>query len=405
MRTRWLVALGVAVLGVGPARAQPLPAAAPPPIPAREPPCDLPPLLPVPQSNPPLAEVPRPGPAGVEYDHGYSYLPERLPERRPRADVCGPPGGLWVALSLELAWVPTRPAPATVRLRVADPAQPGRTLAGPLVPVGGRSAGRFEAALGLLGGWWFDEAHTRGIEASFFTRDATTTFGGFSNGALVLFPRGTGRAAQVIAFPDPLAPFVRGTFPATLETFFTTVDVNYRHKLLCSDRGRLDVLAGYRYAFLGDELYLGDVPDDGRDYRRNRAAVSNSFHGGQIGLAGEVRADGWYVAGSAKVAFGATTAETRATGAFAGAEARAGGGFRRLTALGAPDRSEFAVMPTLNLQVGRQVTEHARVFAGYSFQYLNRVARLGDTLSPASTIPTFTDFWVQSVSLGAELRF
>ena len=81
------------------------------------------------------------------------------------------------------------------------------------------------------------------------------------------------------------------------------------------------------------------------------------------------------------------------------------GGFRRLSALTAGDQSEFAVMPTLNVQLGRQVTERARVFAGYSFNYLSRVARLGDALNPANTGLTFTDFWVQSIGFGAEFRF
>lgn len=402
MRRRWLVALGVVVLGVGSATAQPAPSGAP----AREVPCDLPPLLPVPKTSPPLAEVPRPGPAGGEYDHGYNYLPEQLPERsRWHPDVCGPLGRWWVTPSLELAFAPTRPAPAAVRLRVADPAAPGGTLPGPLLPVSGRSAGRFEAAVGLIVGRWFGETNTQGIEAGFFLRDANNTFGGTAPGALVLFPQGTRRGAQVIAFPGALAPFVVGTFPATLGTFFTTVDVNYRHKLLCTENSRLDALAGYRYAFLGDELYLGDATDGHDEYRLNRAAVSNSFHGGQLGLAGEVRANRWYAAASVKVALGAVTADAEATGAFTGAEARAPNGFRRLAALTAGDQTEFAVMPAVNMQFGRQVTDHARVFAGYSFNYLSRVARLGDALNPATAGLTFTEFWVQSISLGAEFRF
>jgi hypothetical protein len=399
---RTLVALGVAILGVGSASAQP--ATSPPP--ARELPCDLPPLLPVPQNSGPLAEVPRPGPAGFEYDHGYNYLPERLPERsRRQPEECGPPGKWWITPSLELAWVPTRPAPATVRLRVADPASFGGTLPGPLVPVGGRSAGRFEAALGLVGGWWFGDTNTHGVEASLFTRYADNTFEGTSPGALVLFPRGTKRAAQVIAFPALLAPFVNGAFPVTLATTFTTADVNYRHKLLCNENSRLDWLAGYRYAFLSDELYLGDRPDDRDDYRLNRTAVTNSFHGGQIGLAGEIRTNGWYVAGSVKVAFGVVNSEAEATGAFIGAEARGLGGFQRLTALTSAEQSEFAVMPALNVQLGRQVTDHIRIFAGYSFNYLSRVARLGDALNPATAGLTVTDFWVQSIGFGAEFRF
>ena len=76
------------------------------------------------------------------------------------------------------------------------------------------------------------------------------------------------------------------------------------------------------------------------------------------------------------------------------------GGFQRLNALGAPEQSEFAVMPAFNVQLGRQVSEHARIFAGYSFSYLSRVARLGDVLDPTSTGLTFTDFWVQSISFG-----
>lgn len=403
---RSLVAVAVAVLGVGSVTAQPLPPAAPapalPPIPQVR---EAPPLLPVPQDPGPLPEVPRPGPSGFEYDHGYSYLPERIPERSLRDEVCGPPGKWWIAPSLELAWVPTRPAPATVRLRVADPASPERTLAGPLLPVAGRSSGRFEAALGLIGGFWFGETNTHGVEAGLFLRDANNTFAGASPGALVVFPQGTRRGARVVAFPGALAPFVSGTFPATLGTFFATVDVNYRHKLWCDDRWRLDWLAGYRYAFLGDELYLGDTPDERDDYRSNRASVSNSFHGGQIGLAGEIRANGWYAAGSVKLAFGVLSTETDATGAFVGAEARGPGGFRRLTALGSAEQNDFAVMPALNVQLGRQVTDHARVFVGYSFNYLSRAARLGDALNPASSGLTFTEFWVQSIGFGAEFRF
>ena len=399
MRSRWLVALGVAVLGAGSARAQP----APPIPPAREYPCDLPPLLPVPQNPGALAEVPRPGPLGVEYDHGYHYLPEQLPARSfRRDDVCGPLGQWWVTPSLELSWVPTRPVPSTVRLRVADPASFGGTLPGPVLPVAGRSSGQFEAAVGLVVGRWFGETNAHGVEASFFLRDANNTFEGTSPGAIVLFPRGTRRVAQVIAFPA--APFVVGSFPVTLGTFFTTVDVNYRHKLYCDDCSRLDWLAGYRYAFLGDELYLGDAPADPDEYRLNRASVSNSFHAGQIGLAGEIRTNGWYAAGSVKLAFGVVNAEAEATGAFIGAEAR-NGSFRRLSALGSAEQSEFAVMPALNVQLGRQVTDHIRVFGGYSFNYLSRAARLGDALNPTITGLTFTDFWVQSISFGAEFRF
>jgi hypothetical protein len=51
------------------------------------------------------------------------------------------------------------------------------------------------------------------------------------------------------------------------------------------------------------------------------------------------------------------------------------------------------------------VRDHLRVFAGYSFQYLSRVTRLGDVLDPAAGVAPATDFWVQSVNFGMELRY
>lgn len=416
MRTRWVLVVVVALAGVGVAAAQPaqpspadpLPTAPIPVVPGTPPapPAGpIPPFLPVPvQPDPPLAVVPRPGTAsGVEYDPGYLYLPEQAPERR-LADVCGPPGRWWVAPSLELAWVPTRAAPTNIRLRVPNLLSPGGTLPGPVLPAAGLTSGSFGAAMGLAVGHWFDAANTRGVEANFFFRDSSTTYVTRAPGALVTFPRGEQGVPQITMLPAPLNRQVAGPLPFTLGTSFTTVDVNYRQRIYCDDSARLDALVGYRYAYLGDELYLGDYAADG-DYWLNRAAVSNNFHGAQVGLAGEVRANGWYAAGAAKIALGATTAEAFSSGVFFGAQGRLDGRYQRLAGLTAADRTSFAVMPSFNVQVGRQVTPHLRLFTGYSFAYLSRAARLGDALAPQNAGLTFTDFWVQSISLGADFRF
>jgi hypothetical protein len=414
MGRQWLIAFAGLIVGAGAGIAQepqvpPVPPLPVPAVPSVQPrPGELPPLLPVPPREP-LPEVPRPGNGSAgEYDPGYLYLPERAPERvRRRAEECGPAGRWWIAPSFELAWVPTNSAANNVRLRVPDPVSLFGTVPGPVVPVAGRSSGRFDAALGIALGHWFGESNTDGVDASFFLRDAQDTFGVTSPGVLVLFPRGRGQGApQVVAFPEPFGPRVIGSFPVTLGTFFTTVDVNYRHRLFCDDSARLDALVGYRFAYLEDELYLGDVADGNSDYKRNRVSVSNPFHAGQVGLAGEYRgAEGWYVAGSAKVAFGVVSPEARTSGLFVGAEGRAGNGFRRLAALNSVEEDTFAVMPTFNVSVGRQVSDHARVFAGYTFQYLSRVGRLGDALAPANGGIPLTDFWVQSIGLGFEWRF
>jgi hypothetical protein len=367
--------------------------------------------LPVPQPpGLPLPEVPRPGGPPIDYDNGYQYLPEQLPDRSRRHlgdEVCAPEGRWWVIPSLGLAWASTQPPPGLVRLRIPDPANPGSTLAGPRLPVAGLDAGRFEAAFGLVLGHWFDADNTHGLEASFFVRDANTTFDGHAPGMLVVFPGGTDRSApQVLSLPPQNGQQVTTFFPATIGTYFVTADVNYRQKLLCADNYRLDALAGYRYAFLGDELYLGDLPDgSSQAFRLNRAAVSNSFNAGQVGLAGEVRANGWFVNGSAKMAFGVVSTEVTASGMFASAQTQTPNGFKRLNALGSPGQNEFAVMPTLGVQFGRQLGRHSRLFTGYSFNYLSRAGRLGDALNPANAGVTYTSFWTQSINFGGEIRF
>lgn len=394
MFTRWLLASGFGLLvttGVS----------------AQERPVELPPLLTPPTGDPNASAPMGPrGPSG-EYDHGHLYLPQFAPPSAPGPEACRPLGRWWVDASLELAWVPKNTAPGAVRFRVPNGA--AGSIPGPVLPVAGVSPSQFQAGFGLTVGRWFGERNIHGVEGSFFNlAGSDRTFDGLAPGMLVVFPNGADRSPpQVIVLPPPLAASIITTFPATFSTWFVAADVNYRRNVYCGPNGRLDVLAGYRFAYLQDELYPGEYPDPTEDeHDRNRAAVCNPFHGGQIGLAGEFRADRWYVSGTAKVAFGVVTPQVCATGLFVGAEgANEVGGFTPLTALTAATRSLFTVMPTLNVQVGRQLREHTRVFAGYSFQYLSRAVRLGDVLDAGAATLTVADFWVQSVSLGMEFRF
>jgi putative beta barrel porin BBP7 len=397
-----------------PAQSQPRPPAPPASLNSLDQPTQYPPLLRPPASpDPPLAEVPR-GPTG-EYDHGYVYLPEYVPPCAPEA--CRPLGRWWISPSFEFAWLPARPAPTNIRLRV--PAPGGGTIPGPVLPIAGQSADTFQAGFGLTGGWWFNDRNTCGVEASLFTLSGgDRTIDGIAPGMLVLFPDGAGSTPEVLLFP-PGFP-ITGIFPVTLSTWFIGADVNYRHNLHCGPSTRLDLLAGYRFAYLEDEMFLGEAPDgSSTDYRYNRIAVMNPFHGGQVGFAGEYRGERWYLSGAAKVAFGVVSPEVCASGLFRNTEGFTGlerfapagprrglgnGGYTGLTAAGDGD-DRFAVLPSLNLQLGRQVGQHARLYVAYSFQYLSEVARLGDVLKPGVAGLKYTDFWVQSLGLGFELRY
>ena len=252
------------------------------------------------------------------------------------------------------------------------------------------------------------DRQTNGVDAGFSLLGASDrTVTGVAPGVVFVFPDGPSRSApQLVTFPEPLANTFYGTFPATHSTWYVTSDVNYRRGLIRESNLRLDAVAGYRFGYVADELFLGESPTDGRDeYRRNRFAVTNQFHGGQVGMIGEYKADVWSVSGSAKVALGAVTSSISESGYFTNPEVSTGGNFAALAnrCVG----SRFAVLPAVTAAVGRQFGEHGRVFVGYSFQYLNNVVRLGDVLDPTTNggQVRVTDYWAQAVRLGWEWRY
>ena len=89
-------------------------------------------------------------------------------------------------------------------------------------------------------------------------------------------------------------------------------------------------------------------------------------------------------------------------------------------------RDAFAVVPEVGVNVGYQITESLRLFAGYSFIGWSDVARPGDQIDVGlnpNLIPTSatfgapggpprpalavqrTDFWAQGVNFGVEWRY
>ena len=91
------------------------------------------------------------------------------------------------------------------------------------------------------------------------------------------------------------------------------------------------------------------------------------------------------------------------------------------TNIGNYSRDVFTVIPQININVGRQVTDRLRIFVGYNFMYWSNVVRPGDQIDPVvnpTQLPTSTGpgtlvgparpafafhdtgVWLQGVSLG-----
>lgn len=380
------------------------------PASAQERPSELPPLLPVPPTTVPPPGAPRN--SGDEYDPGYFYLPERAPEKS-RPNACGPEGRLWFAPALELAWTKSAAVPPLARLGNAT---------GPVVYGADRISSPMQAGFSLTSGIWMNEERTRGIDGTlFYLVGVGSNSLMFSDGNAIHLPTATG------SFPlaEPNAGYA-GAYQVGLNTRFGFADVNYRNTLLCNSNARIDGLVGYMFSRLRDdyELYGKRLGPGGEIVRfRDDAQAKNDFHGGQIGLVGEYRMDKWYIAGTGKIGFGVVYTTTNLEGKFRVNETVVPIGFyARPDVSGPRSHSHYAVMPVLGLTVGRQLGDHCRVYLGYNFLYLNHVTRGPDVLDPtpavnaadpqtavASTNPrrdsTLSDFWVQSFSLGLELRY
>lgn len=369
MRTRWLAAwavLGFAAEGFA------------------QPPAELP-LIPVPEA--PAAPAPfAPGGPVPAYDHGHLYLPEPGPQfdrRQPMLDE------LWrVSVSAELAWLSTSGLPRSLTLTPPDVF--GRTVPGLVVPTNGRGTDDFLAGLGLdvgrrLGEW-------SGIDASLFLLPgAPRRLEGFAPGTLVYSPDPARDAPVFVALPPGTA--VGSSFPAQLSTMFVGADVNYRHTLLRAETARVDLLAGYRFAYLSDELYLGDAPEAGSNaHHLNRLQTETTFHGGQIGVAVGLDRGPWFTDGVVKIAYGTVITDTSASGAFGFSTPR--------PRLGGESRG--AVLPTVGWKLGMRIGDFGSVYVSYSFQYLDRVNRLGDAFCGCGG---HSDLWVNALGLGLEMRF
>jgi hypothetical protein len=294
-----------------------------------------------------------------------------------------------------------------------------------------RSGGRITAD------GWLNDARTIGVEGYFFgLQSASNHFGALPNSAPILarpfFNVQTGAPdAVLIAFHGVVKG---GVNVALASTDLEGAGVDLRANLCCGCCYRVDVVGGYRFLHMHEGFDLSEteiatgrqapLPVGTRIDVSDSFGTSNQFHGGELGVEAEFRHGGWYADLLGKVALGGTDEDIAVNGnTSVNGGPRVPGGFLALpTNIGNFHRSPFAVVPEVGLDVGYQLTDHLRVFTGYTFIYWSRVARPGDqidlALNPSqfppghltgparpAFIPHDTDFWAQGINFGAELRF
>jgi Putative beta barrel porin-7 (BBP7) len=361
------------------------------------------------------------------------------PPEAPCEFGCGPAGRIWVGA--EYLWWAGK-GDRLPPLVSSSPAGTPRAQAGVLGTPGAatlfgdeffnndlHSGGR------LTVGLWLNDCRTWGVEASAFLMSPSgdqATFASSGNPIIArpFFNALTGLPdAELIAFPG----LVAGAAHTSIDNTVWGGAIDALCNLCCGCNGRVDVLVGYRFLRLSDTLTVledltATVPAGTRFQIADRFRTTNAFDGLQVGLAGEFWAARAFLGWNTSIAFGNVRetvdvgGATRTTAPGQAATIQSGGLLALASNSGSSRRDEFAVLPAAGLRAGVQVSSSLRVSVGYDFQYLSRVIRPGDVIDPVvnpaqlppptpggparpALLASHSDYWLQGLSAGVELRY
>lgn len=320
---------------------------------------------------------------------------------------------------------------------------------------------------GLRSGWkatagvWLDDQRMIGVEASAFRLEQGSDsffLSGDANGQ-PFFGRPFVNALtgnQNVYFvsqnmTDPaLSAFMTGSLDIASSSQLWGWEANAILGAARRDCFRADFLAGFRWLDLQEDLRMvenlrnlqagGGVNFLGTNVDPSQSATTidefdarNRFYGGQVGGRVEWQRGRFTLGLLGKVALGVTHQEIDINGASlllnnAGVViATAPGGVQAVTSnIGRTSKDQFSVVPEIGVNVAFNITSALRAHAGYTFLYWSNVARPGDQIDFAinpglvPTDATFgqtalplrpaatgnnSDFWMQTLNLGLELRF
>jgi hypothetical protein len=295
-------------------------------------------------------------------------------------------------------------------------------------------------------GYWFDDHHSLGIEANYFMLEPTgSTFAANSGTTPILtrpFTSGTTALpdAAIVAFPGVAAGSVTASERSAV---FHGGELLLRQHMSCGCFG-LDVLYGYRYLHLGEELDVnqstlvsgasaapplaGLAVGTGLQITDQFRTV-NDLNALEIGLVAEAHGERLGISGFFKLAAGRGEESVSISGASTrilptgAVTSVATGVLATGSNSGRWSKLEYPVVPDLGFEVSYRVRPGLRAFVGYEWMYWSRVLRPGEevdtTINPAllpfaaptAVVPRplpfleFKELVVQGLNAGVEFRY
>ncbi len=346
----------------------------------------------------------------------------------------GRPIDMWANVELLLWWGKGSFTPALVTTSV--PSNVPRPQAGVLgfpttqILFGNETLGDELQAGGRADiGIWLDSAHnvgfgvrTMGMEGDSEGFAATST--GDPLLARPFFNALLGQEdSLLIAYVDPVnGPVAEGSVNARYNSSFGATDVYTRIMMDRCRINRVDLIGGYTYFRLADNLSIRsfhtatDVVLNGTTFDiRDRFSTSNVFHGGMLGFTGTRGRGRWSLDWVTKVSLGAARQRVQVAGTttvtpFAGVPTTNQGGLlAQPSNIGIFTNSQTVVMPELSVNLNYHMNSHWSVGMGYNLIWMNSAITAGPQIDrsvdpsqilPQPGPPTFanSDYWLMGMN-------
>jgi hypothetical protein len=406
-------------------------------------------LIPPPIFPPAMAPCPKPGPVQV-----IGTFPPWQGEIA------------WASVDYQLLWI--RPAPNSVPLlTTTTTTAPAPAVAGALndplatVLVGSNTVtyDGFNGAK-VTAGLWFNFERDIGFEASgFLTQSRTSSFGTNSNAlgspflAVPFFDVNRQiESAIPLAVPNRLT----GGEQVSTRAQFGSAEGNFLHPFCDEGEPRIEMLCGFRYLTLQEKLAIQEQTGPTANFvgvsalafngaanivfpnvitYQDQFKTRNNFYGGQVGVRSTWNLDRWFFKIQAELAAGVTDESIQISGSAQRVNVPGGpvvdqapsGIFAQASNIGSRSRTQFAVLPSAEVQVGFELFPNKFIQAGYSFMYLSKVVRPGNEIDhsintsqaagladfnrfpngPASPAPLFStsEFWAHGLEVGFKVTY
>lgn len=305
-----------------------------------------------------------------------------------------------------------------------------------------RSGGRF-----TLGYWW-DDDRCSGIDISyFFIQKLTKKSSVFSDGligspflAVPFIDSNTGDESSILmALPGSF----EGAASLKASNMLQGAEINLLTAYFVEDYyGTLNVSLGFRYLNFAEKIsfntnspYIAPIATNIYN-TRDEFKVQNNFYGGQLGADYRYACNGFLFNLKGKIAIGAMNQLSHIRGRFVVNDFTdlgeplvfPSGYFALRSNKGHHRRTQFSVIPEINLNLGYEISEGLSLYAGYNFLYVTQVARaarqMDRTLNPTQSplyeyTPTpivegeplpkgslrDSNLWVQGINVGLEYLF